>query len=107
MAAHRWTFAAAVITWAAMLRKLLALLLLVTGIAAFSQPAQAGMLEVESARASADAGYACATQAGARAAQLAAPRDAVGDARPGPGGGSLAFELNVPTVRLQADRARE
>src|SRR6186713_1492697 len=48
-----------------MLRKLLALLVLVTGLAAVGQPAQAMVLKVDSVQ-SAEAGYACAAQPGQR-----------------------------------------
>ena len=89
-----------------MLRKLFTLLLLVTGLAALSQPAQARIFEVESARSAADSGYACAAQPGARVAQRTSPsqRD---KARPNVGPRPPRVVLIVPTVMLQADRARE
>ena len=52
-----------------MLRKLLALLVLVTGLAAVGTPAQARVFDVASVR-TIDAGYACAAQAGVRIAPL-------------------------------------
>ena len=48
-----------------MLRKLLALLVLVTGLAALAQPAQARIFDVESVR-TVDVGYACTVQAASR-----------------------------------------
>src|SRR5690349_9073501 len=45
-----------------MLRKLLAMLVLVTGLAALGQPAQAVNLGIDNVRAAADAGYACTVQ---------------------------------------------
>ena len=47
-----------------MLRKLLALLVLVTGLAAAGTPAQARVFDVESVR-TVDVGYACSAPAGA------------------------------------------
>jgi hypothetical protein len=89
-----------------MLRKLFTLLLLVTGLAALSQPAQARMFEVESARTAVDAGYACAAQPGVHCARITVPREA--DKAPqGVGESARPLALLVPTVWLQADRARE
>ncbi len=91
-----------------MLRKLIALLVLVTGLAAAGTPAQARLFTVESARAADVAGYSCPAQARSRSAQpgsaLRNQRDAAqqrGCPRP------PKVVLIVPTVMLQADRARE
>ena len=89
-----------------MLRKLFTLLLLVTGLAALSQPAQARIFEVESAGAAANAGYASAPQPGVRSAQGTVPRQA-DEAPRSVGPRTLPASVVVPTVRLQADRARE
>jgi hypothetical protein len=89
-----------------MLRKLLALLLLVTGLAALGQPAQARIFDVESVRTTADAGYACTVQAGSRDTQLMARREK-GDSEPKVCPRPPRIVLIVPTVMLQADRARE
>lgn len=89
-----------------MLRKLIALLVLVTGLAALGQPAQALNTGVESVRTAVDAGYACADHAGQIAGQRAAriQRDeALPKACPRP----PRIVLVVPTVMLQADRAHE
>ena len=53
-----------------MLRKLLALLVLVTGLAALGTPAQARVFDVESVR-TVDAGYVCSAPLGTRTAQFA------------------------------------
>ena len=90
-----------------MLRKLLALLVLVTGLAAAGTPAQARVFDVESVR-SIEAGYACSAQAGARNAQLATVlRKDRDDAQPKSCPRPPTVVLIVPTVMLQADRARE
>ena len=89
-----------------MLRKLLALLFLVTGLAALGQPAQARIYNVESVRTAVDAGYACAAQPGARDAQLMARRER-GEEQPKVCTRPPRVVLIVPTVMLQADRARE
>lgn len=88
-----------------MVRKLIALLVLVTGLAAVGQPAQASAVDFDSV-ASFSSSSACATQAGTRAARLAgavqrAPVQAKACPKP------PRIVLIVPTVMLQADRARE
>ena len=88
-----------------MLRKLLAILVLVTGLAAAGTPAQARIFDVESVR-TVDVGYACATQAGARSAQLAVARER-DEAQPKICPRPPRIVLIVKTVMLQADRARE
>lgn len=89
-----------------MLRKLLALLVLVTGLAAAHQPAQAVQIEVESVRTALDAGYACTVQIGQVAAQgpAFAQRDEI---QPRTCPRPPRVVLIVPTVMLQADRAHE
>ena len=91
-----------------MLRKLIALLVLVTGLAAAGTPAQARVFDVESVR-TIDAGYACSPQGGARSAQLAnvlrrLDRD---EAQPKSCPRPPKIVLIVPAVMLHADRARE
>jgi len=88
-----------------MLRKLLALLVLVTGLAAAGQPAQAMVLKVDSVQA-VEAGYACTAQPGQRssAASIHRERDEV---QPKVCPKPPRIVLVVPTVMLQADRARE
>ena len=88
-----------------MLRKLLALLVLVTGLAAAGQPAQAMVLKVDSVQA-VEAGYACTAQPGQRSApaSLRHERDEV---QPKPCPKPPRIVLVVPTVMLHADRARE
>ena len=88
-----------------MLRKLLALLVLVTGLAAAGQPAQAMVLKVDSVQAI-EAGYACVAQPGQRSnpASIRRERDEVQPKQcPKP----PRVVLVVPTVMLQADRAHE
>jgi hypothetical protein len=89
-----------------MLRKLLALVVLVTGLAALGQPAQALSLEVGSVRAAADAGYACTVQSAATISQRG-PRTEREDTQPKICPKPPRIVLVVPTVMLQADRARE
>lgn len=90
-----------------MLRKLLALLVLVTGLAAVGTPAQARVFDVESVR-TIDAGYACTTQAGVRSARLVGVlRKDRDEAQPKACPRPPKVVLIVPTVMLQADRARE
>ena len=89
-----------------MLRKLLALVVLVTGLAALGQPAQALSLEVGSVRAAADAGYACTVQSATTISQRG-PRTEREDAQPKICPKPPRIVLVVPTVMLQADRARE
>jgi len=88
-----------------MLRKLLALLVLVTGLAAAGTPAQARIFDVESVR-SVDASYACTAQASTREERNAVSRDrdeAPAKSCPRP----PKIVVVVPTVMLQVDRARE
>lgn len=88
-----------------MLRKLLALLVLVTGLAAAGTPAQARVFDVESVR-TVDAAYACATPAGLRSAMLVVRKDR-DEAQPKSCPRPPKVVVIVPTVMLQADRARE
>ena len=88
-----------------MLRKLLALLILVTGLAAVGQPPQAMVLKVDSVQAI-EAGYVCTAQPGQRSAPASIRRE-VGDVQPKPCSKPPRIVLVVPTVMLQADRARE
>jgi len=87
-----------------MLRKLLAILVLITGLTALGQPAQALSIEVETVR-SIEAGYACATQAGSRSSSPAAGKEKGEQPKVCPKPPRIV--LIVPTVMLQADRARE
>jgi hypothetical protein len=90
-----------------MLRKLIAILLLVTGLAAAGTPAQARIFDVESVR-TIDAGYACSAQPGTRSAQLAGVlRKDRDEAQPKSCPRPPKIVLIVPAVMLQADRARE
>lgn len=90
-----------------MLRKLIALLVLVTGLAALGQPAQARIADLDSVGlASLDTGLSCATQQSTRSAQLAVQRER-NDAQPKICPKPPKIVLIVPTVMLQADRARE
>jgi hypothetical protein len=90
-----------------MLRKLIALLVLVTGLAALGQPAQARIVDLDRVGlASLDTGLACATQQSTRSAQLAVHRER-DDAQPKICPKPPKIVLIVPTVMLQADRARE
>ena len=88
-----------------MLRKLLALLVLVTGLAAAGQPAQAMVLKVDSVQA-AEAGFACTTQAGQRSAPKSVRRER-DEVQPKACPRPPRIVLVVPTVMLHADRARE
>lgn len=88
-----------------MLRKLLALLVLVTGLAAAGQPAQAMSLNVDSIQAI-EAGYTCAPQPGQRS-NPASVRHERSDVQPKQCPRPPRIVLIVPTVMLQADRARE
>ncbi|MBT2133975.1 hypothetical protein KK137_06475 [Croceibacterium sp. LX-88] len=88
-----------------MLRKLAALLFLLTGLAVLAQPAQARIFDVESVR-TVDVGYACSAQVGASAARLAVRQDRDA-AQPKMCPRPPKIVLIVPTVMLQADRARE
>lgn len=90
-----------------MLRKLLALLVLVTGLAAAGTPAQARVFDVESVR-TIDAGYSCAAQPGSRSAQLVSVlRNDRDEAQPKSCPRPPKIVVIVPTVMLRADRARE
>ncbi len=90
-----------------MLRKLLALLVLVTGLAAAGTPAQARVFDVESVR-SIDAGYSCSAQTGSHSAQLVSIlRNDRDEAQPKSCPRPPKIVVIVPTVMLQADRARE
>ena len=88
-----------------MLRKLLALLVLVTGLAAAGQPAQAMVLKATSVQA-VEASFACTVQAGQRSAPTSI-RHERDDVQPKPCPKPPRIVLIVPTVMLQADRARE
>lgn len=88
-----------------MLRKLLALLVLVTGLAAAGTPAQALSFDVESVRTIDASGYACSAQRVARQMQHAdKDRD---EAQPKSCPRPPKIVVVVPTVMLHADRARE
>jgi len=90
-----------------MLRKLIALLILVTGLAAAGTPAQARVFDLASVR-TVDAGYVCSTQAGVRSSQLVGVlRKDRDEALPKSCPRPPKIVLVVPTVMLQADRARE
>lgn len=89
-----------------MLRKLLALLVLVTGLAAVGTPAQARVFDVESVRTIDAAAYTCTAQPGAHTAQLIDRKDR-DEAQPKSCPRPPKIVLIVPTVMLQADRARE
>jgi hypothetical protein len=89
-----------------MLRKLLAILVLVTGLAAAGTPAQALSLDVESVRVADAAGYTCAVQPGVNNSQLRVTRDR-DEAAPKQCPRPPKIVLIVPTVMLHADRARE
>ena len=90
-----------------MLRKLLALLVLVTGLAALGTPAQARVFDVESVR-TVDAGYVCSAPLGTRTAQFAGVvRKERGEAQTKSCPRPAKVVVIVPTVMLQVDRARE
>ncbi len=89
-----------------MLRKLVALLVLVTGLAAMGEPARALDLNVENVRSAVDAGYSCIAQAGPVGVQRAA-RAQRDETQPKTCPRPPRVVLVVPTVMLQADRARE
>ena len=89
-----------------MLRKLLAILVLVTGLAAAGTPAQALSFDVENVRTVDASGYTCSAQRAARNAQPSVNKDrdetpAKSCPRP------PKIVVVVPTVMLHADRARE
>jgi len=89
-----------------MLRKLIALLVLVTGLAAIGQPAQALNVDVERVGLSLDAGYACVATQAPVSGQLTT-RSERGEREPKMCPRPPRIVLIVPTVMLQADRARE
>jgi len=88
-----------------MLRKLLALLVLVSGLAAVNQPAQAMALKIDSVQ-TIEAGFACTTHQTQRSnpASIRHERD---EAQPKQCPKPPRIVLVVPTVMLQADRAHE
>jgi len=89
-----------------MLRKLIALLVLVTGLAAIGQPAQASAADLQSAGFALSASSNCASQAGARAGLPASgTQRAVVPQRACPK--PPVVVVIVPTVMLRVDRARE
>ena len=88
-----------------MLRKLIALLVLVTGLAAVGQPAQAVPFEANSVR-TAEAGYACAVQQSQRSTPLSVKRER-DETQPKACPKPPKIVIVAPTVMLQADRARE
>jgi len=88
-----------------MLRKLLALLVLVTGLAAAGQPAQAMVVKVDSAQ-MVEVGFACTAQPGQRSDRTSIRRER-DDVQPKACPKPPRIVLVVPTVMLQADRARE
>ena len=87
-----------------MLRKLLALLVVITGLTAVGQPAHAVALKVDSVQAAA-AGYVCTAQPSERStSSIRREREEVQPKQcPKP----PRIVLIVPTVMLHADRARE
>jgi len=89
-----------------MLRKLLALLVLVTGLAAAGTPAQALSIKVESVRTIDASGYACSAQRVARQIRQPDGRDR-DEAQPKSCPRPPKIVVVVPTVMLHADRARE
>ena len=88
-----------------MLRKLLAMLVLVTGLAAVGQPAHAIVLKVDNVQA-VDAGFACTSQPSQRATPSSLRRDRE-EVQTKPCPKPPRIVLVVPTVMLHADRARE
>ena len=89
-----------------MLRRLLALLVLVTGLAAAATPAQARVFDVESVRAI-DVAYSCAAQPGTHSIQLANVLRKERDEAQTKQCPKPKIVLIVPAVMLHADRARE
>ena len=89
-----------------MLRKLIALLVLVTGLAAAGTPAQARIFDVETVRSAVDAGYACTVPVGVREDGLATRKDR-GDSEQKVCPRPPRIVVVVPTVMLRTDRARE
>ena len=88
-----------------MLRKLLALLVIVTGLTAVGQPAQAVALKVDSVQA-VEAGFACAAQPSQRSTPSSVRRDRE-EVQQKPCPKPPRIVLVGPTVRRHADRARE
>ena len=88
-----------------MLRKLLALLVVITGLTAVGQPAHAVVLKAASVQAI-EAGYACTAQPSQRSvpSSIRGDREEV-QVKPCPKPPRIV--LIVPTVMLHADRARE
>lgn len=90
-----------------MLRKLIALLVLVTGLAAFGQPAQARIVELDSV------GLSSLSASPVRAAQVHVvvtrfiAKGERGEAPQKGGTKPPRVVVVVPTVMLQADRAHE
>jgi hypothetical protein len=89
-----------------MLRQLFALLLLLTGLAALGQPAQARAYEGGSAGLAAAAEYISPARPDPRLASLPAPARAV-ESRTGSLGPLFVLPMAAPAVRVQADRAHE
>lgn len=90
-----------------MIRKLIALLVLVTGLAAIGQPVEARMVDLDSiGLASLDTGPSCSAQPAQRAPQLTKQRER-DEAQPKICPKPPKIVVIVPTVMLQADRARE
>ena len=89
-----------------MLRKLLALLVLVTGLAAAGTPAQALSFDVASVRTVDASGYSCSAQQGSQRATQSVGKDR-DDAAPKVCPRPPKIVVVVPTVMLHADRARE
>ena len=91
-----------------MLRKLLALLVLVTGLAALGTPAQARVFDVEQCARCFFRQFACSAPLGTRTAQFAGVvRKERGEAQTKSCPRPPKVVLIVPTVMLQVDRARE
>ena len=90
----------------AMLRRLLACLALLTGLAAAGAPAQAAVAVSSASRMEASAAEGAATrdQAAAAPAKRAVPRKVASAPAAGP---LLRTIFRVPTVQLGGDRARE
>ena len=89
-----------------MLRKLLALLVLVTGLAAAGTPAQALSFDVESVRTIDATGYACTSQRVARQLPRSDGKDR-DESQPKTCPRPPKIVVVVPTVMLHADRSRE
>lgn len=87
-----------------MLRKLLACLALLTGLAASGAPAQAAVAVASRVEMAAAESAVSRDQAPATPARRASPRKSVS---PGGTGPFLRTILRVPTIQLSSDRARE